>query len=392
MEIPGSIPLQVLINVFKLIPVIFFMKLSDLFVSEDKLEVAKATIGMVSAKKKPSAADVQKMDEAKELIARARSVRRLVMAAAFAGAAGLVGYGVYSGSRAEEKSTTVASAGNSASLETSPGRFRGPASAPAKGADLEANKIEKLDKVIVEVESSLNNLQKEVSGKLAKLPDAAEREKLEEAFKLAEINKENPNKNYLRLLEAQRTNNSGIFRQDNINYFSYDIDNSEMAATYLAPMRKVQIRADFDKDNLLDALVLYHEFQHVMHDTLVRSRLDSKEKFEAYLGAYTAKRGKMVVPIIGEGTAYAHEIEMLDLLLDGALKSNVPVDPVVVQKKLKATPQQMGTVKLLIALAGQYYGSGSSLKRGLRHSYLDKIASYYDASRYQILWQDSPYL
>lgn len=360
------------------------MKLKEFFPTEEQVDRAKRTVDRLSNKKEKSKKDDTAFVGAKAVVKRHQQVRTSIAAVGVAIGVGLMGYGIV-GAASDESTST--SNGNEVSLVP-----EGKTSDHKKenGQLSEIDKIKQVDHLINVAEQGVDNLEQTVRKKVELMEDFDQRKVLMEAFKLAALNKDNPNKNYERLMsELEGT----TLRQQNINYFSYGVDskNSGFSAAYIPPQRVVKLDAGFDKDNLLDGLILYHELQHVMHDTVTRSKLNTKEKFDDYNNFFRGSKGdKMRMSVLGEGTAYGVEIELLNVILDGRLKNGEAVNIEEVRKLLKARKDQIGTVALLLEFANAYYGSKSSIK-GLRRSYLQKIANKYDPQKYEVMWQ-TPYL
>lgn len=364
------------------------MKLSDLLPSEKDMDRAKATIDELSTKKRNTEIEEDRLRIANGVLARSKWVRIAIVSAGLSGAAGLLGYGIYSGSKEDQQSgkADIAQSGSSTQENSNSAGHR------EQEGNQEGNK-ERVDKIVQMAEAGMGKLKETVENDINSLEDEKLKHMFNQAFLLMQINQDNPNKNHPRFLE-QQSDKTTAFKQKNINYFGYNITTEKdkgTVASYIPPMRLMKLSPEFDKDNLLDALIMYHECQHVLQDTSVRAQLDTKEKYEKYMGSFFKKRDRIAFNVLAEGTAYAFEIELLDMILGGKLRRHEKLDAEEVRKALNARQGQMGTIKLLLGMADEYFGTNSSLSAGLNKRYLDHLVSIYDPSKYEPIWDSSPH-
>lgn len=245
------------------------------------------------------------------------------------------------------------------------------------------------DKLIVRAEKGADNLGKRLRDKFKEIPNTLNTEKLFMPFDLVDINKGNPNRNSPRFHRKAAEAGTGSVKQDNINYFGYQSGGRELkglAAAYSPPTREMVLAPDFDEDNLLDNLVLYHELRHVTQDTSVRHSISSQAEFQQYVAFYTRKSGnKRRVFVLDEASAYMYEIEALNLLLDGALKEaakkGVQLDVQQVRAQLNASKNQTGLLNMILEMGYAYYNSGSTDK-GITQSFLREMVRTYRKNGY----------
>ncbi len=90
-------------------------------------------------------------------------------------------------------------------------------------------------------------------------------------------------------------------------------------AAYTPAIKAVGLRRNL-QGNLMDALEIYHEMKHVIQDTKFRSYLDSEEEWVEYVNFF---QGERLTIVEYEQEAYLYEIEMLNALLKGELKTDL---------------------------------------------------------------------
>jgi len=200
-------------------------------------------------------------------------------------------------------------------------------------------------------------------------------------FEVFELNKDNPGKNAPRHNREMTRNGATTATIANPYYFGYkaapDLP-SNVAAGFQPTFRVMELSPDLDPDNLLDMLIVYHELRHSSQDAMTRQSIVSRNGYENYLNFYTAGPGeKQRVKLIEESSAYACELEVLNILLNGRLKafamSNESPNVDTVLTILNARENQRETVEALLNLAKYYYPEGTS-NGILPHRFIDRIA------------------
>ena len=158
---------------------------------------------------------------------------------------------------------------------------------------------------------------------------------------------------------------------ENPLYFYYNAEATEgTAASFEHPSRILFVNPHFNPDNLLDMLVMFHEVVHALQDFLFRYNLDKKGKFDVYENFFK-EDGESNSLVDFEAPAFALEIELLNILLDGELKRRIQADELdvdfleSVRRRLKGRPgnQQPGdrdlqTVGMLCNMATYLYPEG----------------------------------
>lgn len=259
------------------------------------------------------------------------------------------------------------------------------------------DRFNELDRFIKRIEKAFIAFGEELEPKIAAIEDENTREQLRLPFQLVAINRDNPWRNSQRLIHEAKdiADNEGLIRQTDINFFRYDwldnladaVETESLAAAYLPLSRGMGLRRDFDPGNRLDLLILYHELIHVGQDTKERALLETRELYDRYVDFYTAPSRDMLKVIVNyETTAYARELEMLDMLLDGGLRRMVVAgkcDAAAVARALNIRDDQRETVEILCELAGLYFPDGVT-SEGLPHAFVRAVAQECAASGYQL--------
>src|SRR3989344_3841150 len=204
-------------------------------------------------------------------------------------------------------------------------------------------------------------------------------------FELCEINQHNPNRNYPEFLQRAKGNG---FQQANVNYYAYELSSSPgMAATFSPATRCMDVDRHFDPANALDWLVLYHETYHVAQDNNWRVQLDSQDQLDAYLAFHMMENPPEPRIIINyETTAYAYELECLNLLTRDELRQAVTVGRYNLERLrviLNARPDQQGMIEMLWLFALAYWPDGT---RNNQHPppFVRHVVEAYQARGYEL--------
>lgn len=260
-----------------------------------------------------------------------------------------------------------------------------------------------LDQFIAEVETAFLAWGEEMAPTIAALESENLREQLPLPFELVKINRANPWKNSQRLLTESNNigNGAGELRQKNLNFFRYDwFENvpaspglASMAAAYMPVTRVMAVSKDFNAHNTLDLLILYHELFHVTQDTGERARLQSRAQYDAYVQFYTGLRHEKPRMVLNfETTAYAYELEMLDLAVNGRLREMVrdsnkqatlEADAATLAAMLGAREDQVSTLELLCEFARAYFPEGIASGE-LPNAFVKMVAERYVDAGYAL--------
>lgn len=325
------------------------MSLKEFFTGTLQEKNAADQVQKLQAKESLSKKDLARLDMAKKIV-RGRMTRVVVTIGITLGGAG--GYGVVK-SRTESVSEQIADA------------------------------IEK-------IEVGMSNLERLTAEGRQQLGDFAVQQ-LNSPFEVVKMNAQNRFKNDAEFLEAmEKQGNRNMYRVENPYHFRYHVDKKMqgMSAGFLPLHRVMSVSDDIDPNNLLDMLVVYHELSHALSDANTRQQLRSKEEFDAYMSFYTSGPNQQKRMILNEeATAYAREIEMLNILLKGKLKESVTTGKALsiddIQKVLNCKSMQHGTIEMLITLANAYYPEGMSTGNFTK-KFMDMIAAMYRSQGYEV--------
>lgn len=126
-----------------------------------------------------------------------------------------------------------------------------------------------------------------------------------------------------------------------VNGFFYKVGDTgrDARADYAARSRAIRFNSRFNPDSMLDLSMGIHEAVHTFNDSLARIDLvDYPEKLEEYLDFIAHKEGeKPKCNIFDEAQAFAVELEVLNILLDGELAK--------VAASLSSIPETISFVK-----------------------------------------------
>jgi hypothetical protein len=239
------------------------------------------------------------------------------------------------------------------------------------------------DEAILKAEEAMVRFETIMRPYLDKLPKDHFREQLELPFEQMRVNYDNPYKNGPRSHRELASQGKTTLRQENQSWFSIKAgDDPGLSASFQPATRIMQISTKFDPQNFLDMLVLYHETRHVTQDNAYRAQLETKEQFDSYLDFHSREFEDDTQRFIvtDEASAFAYEIEMLNLYLDGWLNqastNGTPISIDEMVKRLNGRPEQRSTTSMILQLAYYYFPErmtgGNFSKR-----FLDKIATEY---------------
>lgn len=197
---------------------------------------------------------------------------------------------------------------------------------------------------------------------------------LAEPFEFYEFNKtENPDRSELGLVKQVEKQGSGRWGQTpNLNFFwiqSIEEDSDGVVKAAFSSLKRVLLLpADCSPQDVECQLTQYHEVTHAMQDTQVRHTLTG-EALNNYFSWHVDTGDGKKVDLDKELMANAYEIEALNALLDGDLKSfyrtGVPVlDVDTIQRRLAIPYSSRESLELNFVLAESYFKGGGGLERG----------------------------
>jgi hypothetical protein len=221
-----------------------------------------------------------------------------------------------------------------------------------------------------------------------------QRAELSAPFEAMRINFTNAERNADRFHSVRQ--GEGIARLANPYHFTIDVmDEEGILASFAPTTRVMSLSSDFDPSSILDNLVLYHELRHSTEDANLKQSFRTQEQYNSYL-AFNTRNSQTDRPrmmIASEGQAYAYEIEILNLLLDGQLKrdieagNNVTNDQYVNQISSSIgvnDVQGRRVIQMLLTFADKFYPEGFSERGGMPREYIDLLADQYRAQGYDL--------
>lgn len=152
------------------------------------------------------------------------------------------------------------------------------------------------------------------------------------------------------------------------NYFFYDLKEghhpgegkSGGAASFSPVERIMYLPPEHDPQSLLRLLIQYHEIRHANQDASRRvAMMNNPSALQAYIEFHSGRGNqKPKLILTEEASAYAYELEVLNLLLKGKLQSGQipPVKDVI--QTLGCTSREQEGIESLLELARNYYPEG----------------------------------
>lgn len=223
-----------------------------------------------------------------------------------------------------------------------------------------------LAKAIKEIDQAMELLEKQTALQGA----------LKTPFDSYNNNRRNPHRNiYTFLLKDLETRgesalvNPAVFRLEDPNYFFMRLleGRVNVAGSFSPSARTMHLGDNVSSQNLFDGLVIYHEVEHARQDFELRRFLTNpglKNRYDSFYSGSPGDKPRIIVSY--EYQAYAKEIEVLNLLTDGALKNDSLAGMPSVEnyrRKLNARPDQKEPIDAILQLAPIYYSSGSNIDR-----------------------------
>lgn len=180
---------------------------------------------------------------------------------------------------------------------------------------------------------------------------------------------------------------------ENPNHFSYDFlertDHPLVVSTkpvaVFSPAERIQyLSGDIDPLHPVDFLVIYHETMHAVQDANVRAALKSPEEFEVYMQQMRIVPGRRpVLNVVNELDSYACELELCNVLCDGALRRGRATVASLSQKFRPQRPDQMKVIEVIVDLASTYYPQGIQ-KGAYPNSFVNAVIETYSRAGYEI--------
>lgn len=312
----------------------------------DRIKEAQDTIRLLGDEKTLGRRKQKQLDEAQEVLAdRRRFIRNLLIGST------AVGFG---GVEFLLRLTKKESTETPQSTE--------PKSKPAPRIDQE----KATDLLIQRVEKGFEHFHATMMPKIETVSEPILRDELKGPFDVIKINQKFPHRNGPRFDREELAKGIMQTALSNPYYFTYAATDPQpgLAASFMPPSRRMELSTDFEENNTIDMLILYHELRHVVMDSNIRMSFPPNmvEKYMANFSNMLQPGEKKHVNVLEEIFAYGLEIEMLDLCLDGELKGSFlegrPITPEYILQRLKGRTDQLGVIKILLEFASAYYPQG----------------------------------
>lgn len=239
------------------------------------------------------------------------------------------------------------------------------------------------DAMIAKLEPAWLQLEHAWRPKVEAHPDPKRREELALPFLILRSNVDNPEKNGIRTQRLGRE--AGRERQNTEpNFFYYEVSDLApgVAAAWAGSTRTMTLSTKFDPSNIVHMTVLYHEMVHVGQDNAIRSGIQTAEQRDKYLAFNTTPKGGRSKTVINlEATAYANEIDLLDIisnkLLSRLILNGQPVPLGELAHSIGASSDDEKSINILtfiVSLAQQYYLNGGMKDGNLPPQFFEFLA------------------
>jgi hypothetical protein len=252
--------------------------------------------------------------------------------------------------------------------------------------------IAELDSLINMVEATFAAYAKRLSGPVDSLENENLRQQLMNPFLSVAININNKDKNFRRFTMKMRNEGVSTTRSQNINYFNYDIlpDSAKAAASFSPISRTLCVNKNFKFGDLVDFLMTFHEVFHACQDVAERSDIETDDDLRRYMEIHTCRKGDRPKAFVDyEVAAYAYELELFNLIVDGRLRSvahkGLNVDGNEFASSLPEYRDRAEVLNVLFYLASVYFIHDYD-ERGIRASFINKIAEMYKNAGHDLVF------
>lgn len=142
-----------------------------------------------------------------------------------------------------------------------------------------------------------------------------------------------------------------------------DTDSRFYLAAFSSYTRDLVISEQLAPDSTIDGLAVYHELVHAAQDYHLREKLKSKDDFEVYKMVSLAKiDGRPVFNIADEQDAYLRQIELFNVITDGAFKrdclSGMVKEADYISRYGGKNTENHATIQMMLQLGELLYTTG----------------------------------
>jgi hypothetical protein len=215
------------------------------------------------------------------------------------------------------------------------------------------------DAAINNAEVGMAIMFEKIRPKINKIKNEHLKTSLLQPFTVISENQGNLQKNYYHLpLPASEIN----YLRENANHFNYKAAKvfNGYAASFKPSTRTLLITPEFDFNNQMDLLTLYHEIIHVKHDEIMRTAFTENEKIYEY-SKFLGRVKKPYIFMEDEIRAMFLTLKMADLVLGDRLSKAATEGEILnteeIRLKLGARKSQKEAISLLIHLSKQLFSN-----------------------------------
>lgn len=253
------------------------------------------------------------------------------------------------------------------------------------------SELEKEFAAVIRYEDLLFEWEQRLAPQINEIADTAFKNNLNAPFEIARANRETNPYRHIALYDEKRKEGKVtqsplrfLIEEGHSDTFFYDfLEDEKVGATFLPPI-KLMLLHNSSHLNARDMLTLYHELHHVQQETdlwrHIKTEADLQRYHQALLDLNALEKGSGSL-IIDELWAYAYQIEVLDLMMQGRLSEGVlrgePLSTVIVMQELNARPNQYGATDLLNQFAGVYFLESGAKDGKFSDRYVRAVARHY---------------
>lgn len=336
------------------------MSITKMFQGGKEVQDARDVVAELKTKEALGFDDQCKLDEASSVLMKWRA--KLLGVAAVV--AGIGGGGVYMSMDDKEVDPT-----NSVQVTSSVVPEMPVQSEKNEKVETREEQIEReTDELIERMENTFRSMEGKIGTLVEQgIENPALQAQLMLPFQVMKINSHYPNKNVARFYRqiGSSTQTRYVEKQHPYQFMYVATDKlpAGIAAGYDPMTSKMAVSPEWDGENGHDFLVAYHELLHVSQFAVLLRSVQSESQYRtltSFMDSRDGKRPRILIQY--EVAAYACEIEMLNLLLNGAVKKAAENGQMLnvadVQKTLNLDQKDLSSVQAILKLGQIYYSSG----------------------------------
>lgn len=259
--------------------------------------------------------------------------------------------------------------------------------------------IKKTDRMIAKLENGILNLEQTIIPRLAKQKEPRLARYLQAPFDILRYNQiNNPNRNHFSNLKSyQETGmaspkDSAMFAWAVVSKHDLNtqrgIAQAETLASFDPLTSSVEVFEEFDENNILHTLTVYHELVHACEINLMRQRLTpaQRSQYRDFFDNSKPRPARLVLP--SEAMAIAQQTEILNLLLGGMLKSErikgtseLDLQKILAILSLKDNADNGNDLMTLLYFAYALYPQGLVPGQNFEEKFLNRVKTALNAGQ-----------